>query len=451
MKITFLGAAGTVTGSRFLVTAGPTKILVDCGLFQGLKMFRLRNWQPFPVDPAEIDAVFLTHAHLDHSGYLPVLIREGFRGPVYCTPPTRDLCEILLADSAKIQMADAKRANRKGFSKHKPARALYTRKEAATASDQYESVSYDQPVHIGDLVVHMTSAGHILGAASVHVRHTDRSVVFSGDLGTQTDLLIPPPSPLETPDWVVMESTYGNRLRPKVHPVEGLGAIASRTIERGGILLIPSFAVGRAQAVLYCVYELIRRGLIPRVPVFLDSPMATDVTRLYERHSDFHRLTREECLAVSSTATLVRSAAASKKLNRRPGPMIIIASSGMLSGGRILHHLVKRGGDPKNTVLLVGHQAEGSRGAALLDGAKSVKIHGRYVPVKADVIGLDVFSAHADQEELLGWLRSCRTRPRQVVLVHGEASSSDELRLRIEEKLGYPTRVAEHGETVDVT
>ena len=450
MRITFLGAAGTVTGSRFLVTTDRTTILVDCGLFQGLKVLRLRNWEPFPVEPSEIDAVVLTHAHLDHSGYLPVLIREGFDGPVYCTPPTQDLCEILLEDSAKIQQSDAKRANRRGFSKHKPARPLYTRQEARAVSDHYRTVAYGKPVSVGDLAIRMTPAGHILGAASIHIRHDGHSVVFSGDLGRQSQLLMPPPAPPEVADWVVMESTYGDRLHPKVDTIEALGAVASRTLERGGVLLIPSFAVGRAQAVLYTVYELIRRDRIPRVPIFLDSPMATDVTRLYERHSDHHGLTREECLAVSGTATLVRSVAASKKLNGRPGPMIIIASSGMLSGGRILHHLVARGDDPRNTVLLVGHQAEGSRGAALLRGAESVKVHGRYVPVRAEVTQLDVFSAHADQEELIGWLGSCGRPPQQVVLVHGEAASSDELRRRIEERLGYPTRVAEHGETVEV-
>jgi metallo-beta-lactamase family protein len=450
LRITFLGGAGTVTGSRFLVGTDRTKILVDCGLFQGLKVLRLRNWEPFPVEPSEIDAVVLTHAHLDHSGYLPVLVREGFDGPVHCTPPTQDLCEILLEDSAEIQESDAKRANRRGFSKHKPARPLYTRREARMVSDHYRSASFGEPVSIGDLTIRMTSAGHILGAASVHIRHADQSVVFSGDLGTQNQLLMPPPSPPEEADWIVMESTYGDRVRPKVDPIEALGVVASRTLEREGVLLIPSFAVGRAQAVLFTIHELVRRGHIPGVPVFLDSPMATDVTKLYERHGDFHGLTRDEFPALSSTAIFVRSVEASKELNGRPGPMIIIASSGMLTGGRILHHLVARADDPRNTVLLVGHQAEGSRGAALLRGAESVKIHGRWVPVRAEVTQLDVFSAHADQEELIGWLGSCGRPPQQVVLVHGEATASDELRLRIEERLGYPTRVAEHGEAVEV-
>jgi metallo-beta-lactamase family protein len=347
-------------------------------------------------------------------------------------------------------MADAKRANRRGFSKHKPARPLYTKRDAAAVTGHYHGLEYEQHVPVGDLTIHMTPAGHILGAASVHIQHADQSVVFSGDLGSQNELLIPPPSPPEAADWIVMESTYGNRVRPKVDPIDALGAVASRTLEREGVLLIPSFAVGRAQAVLYTIYELIRRGRIPRVPVFLDSPMATDVTQLYERHSDFHKLSREECVAVSSTAIFVRSVAASKRLNHRPGPMIIIASSGMLTGGRILHHLMAHGNNPRNTVLLVGHQAEGSRGAALLRGAESVKIHGHYVPVRAEITELDVFSAHADQEELIRWVGSCRRPPRQVILVHGGAEASDELRRRIKERLGYPTRVAEHGERMEV-
>ena len=450
MKIAFLGAAGTVTGSRFLLTTSRTQLLIDCGLFQGLKVNRLRNWEPFPISPSKIEAVVLTHAHLDHSGFLPVLVREGFRGPIYGTPPSLDLCQILLRDSGKIQEEDARRANRRGYTKHSPAMPLYTKSEAASVFPQLSALSFDTPLTVGDLTIRLSPAGHILGAASVHVSDGKRSVLFSGDIGGDDDLLIAPPQAPPAADWIVMESTYGDRDRLDVDPLEGLSEVASETFERGGVLLIPAFAVGRAQVVLYAMERLMREGRVPRVPVYLDSPMASDVTDLYGRYCDFHRLSEGECADFLGAATLVRAAKDSKKLNGRLGPMVIVASSGMLTGGRILHHLATRGSERRNTVLLAGHQAQGSRGHQLLQGARSLKIHGRHVAVDARVTQLDAFSAHADQSELMRWLGSATTPPSQVKLVHGEPLAADVLRRKIEEELSIPASAAEHKEVVEV-
>lgn len=448
MKITFFGAAGTVTGSKFLVATARTRILVDCGLFQGLKTLRLRNWQRLPITPADLDAIVLTHAHLDHSGYLPVIVRDGFRGPIYCTEPTRSLANILLPDSGYLQEEDARYANRKGFSKHRPARPLYTELEARSVAPIFEEVPFAHDMAVGDLTVRLVPAGHILGASSVVVSDGRRTLLVSGDLGRPDDLLMKPPAAPEKPDWVVMESTYGDRCHPAGDPLSLIGAIVKRTVERRGVLLIPAFAVGRAQTLLYCLYELFARGEVERVPVYLNSPMATDVTEVYRRHADDLRLTEEECTAACRTATLVKSVEESKALNGKPGPMIIISASGMLTGGRVLHHLEAFGSDPRNTILLVGFQAPGTRGEALASGARSLKIHGQHVSIKAEVVQLDTFSAHADQDDLLSWLGQCRREPRGVILVHGEPTAADRLRAQIEERLGYPTTVAEHGTTL---
>jgi len=447
MKITFLGAAGTVTGSKFLLATEQTRVLVDCGLFQGLKTLRLRNWQALPIKPEDIDAVALTHAHLDHSGYLPVLVRGGFRGPIHCTEPTKDLANILLPDSGHLQEEDARYANRRGFSKHRPARPLYTESEARRVATAFQPVGFDQDVEIGDLTVRFVPAGHILGASSVIVRHGSRTVLISGDLGRPDDLLMNAPVPPGQPDWVVMESTYGDRRHEAADPIELLGRVVKRTVARRGVLLIPAFAVGRAQALLYCLHELFARGKVDRVPVYLNSPMATDVTDLYQRHAQYLRLSREACVAACRTATFVNSVEESKALNGRAGPMIIVSASGMLTGGRVLHHLEAFAPNPDNTILLAGFQAPGTRGEALASGAKNLKVHGQYVSVKAEVARLDAFSAHADQGDLTDWLGQCRRKPRGVILVHGEPAASDRLRLHIEDTLGYRTTVAEHGTT----
>ena len=447
MKLQFLGAAGTVTGSKFLVETDQTRLLVDCGIYQGVKQLRLRNWKPPPFDPSELDAVVLSHAHLDHSGYLPALVRDGYEGPIHVTPPTRDLCRILLPDSGHIHEEDARYANRKKFSKHEPALPLYTEEDALRVFPQLSVVEYGEEFDIGDLRVRLSRAGHILGAASVSISDGRRELLFSGDLGRSDDLLMHPPEPPGSPDWVVVESTYGDRDHAEIDPIGAVAEILERTTQRGGVLLIPSFAVGRAQTLLYCLHEIFARDIGPRVPVYLNSPMAGSVTDLYERHVDYHRLSPEACGAVCDVATFTRTVDESKALAERRGPLVIISASGMATGGRVLHHLKGLAPDPANTILLPGFQAPGTRGAALASGASSIKIHGDYVPVRAEVVKLDVFSAHADQGDLLAWIGACEKPPRGVFLVHGEPPAADAFRKRCEGSLGLDVHVPQLGET----
>ena len=448
MHLSFMGAAGTVTGSRHLLTTGTRRILIDCGLFQGLKTLRLRNREAFPFDPASLDAVLLTHAHLDHTGLLPVLVKGGYRGPIFCTEPTDRLARILLADSGHLQEEDARYANKKGFSRHAPAEPLYTEEEARRVGEQLRSVPLGEPVDVDGATVTWTMGGHILGAASVHVRTGDGSIVFSGDIGRPDDLLIPAPKPPPAADFVVMESTYGGREHPTIDPEAALGLVLRRTVRRGGVLLVPAFAVGRAQLVLYILSRLFTRGGVPRVPVYLNSPMAIDVTDLYLRFPDFHRLSAEQVAEAFRVAEYTRTVEESKALNERTGPMVLIAGAGMLSGGRIVHHLGTFAPDHRNTILLTGYQAAGTRGASLVAGAKHLKIHGRNVPIRAEVARMDGLSAHADQSELLDWLDALPARPRGVWLVHGEPEAADALRRAAEQRLGGRVRVAEDGRTV---
>ncbi len=450
VKITFLGAAGTVTGSRHLVETERRRVLVDCGLFQGVKVLRRRNRAPLPVEPASLDAVLLTHAHIDHSGYLPALVRDGFEGPIYASPPTIDLCGILLPDSGRLQEEDADYANRKGFGRHRPALPLYTEEDAERVLPRFEDLDLESPIDLDGLRAEARRAGHILGACSYRMESGGASALFSGDLGRSTDPIMPPPSPPLAADRFVMESTYGDRLHDGGDPVAAVGEVLRRTVERGGTLLIPAFAVGRSQLLLYCVVEAFGRGLAPRVPVYMNSPMATNVSELYVRHAAWHRLSRRQVVEMFREVTFVREVEDSKALVRRHGPMVVISASGMLTGGRVLHHLKVVGPDPASTILLVGYQAVGTRGAAIEAGAGSVKVHGGYVPIRCEVVSLGMFSAHADRDELMAWLAGAPEPPAEVCLVHGEPASSDALRLRIEERLGWSARAVEQGETVVV-
>lgn len=450
LKIDFLGAVGTVTGSKFLISSESNRILVDSGLFQGVKSLRLRNWNPFPVDAAKIDAVVLTHAHIDHSGYLPVLVKNGFRGPVYCTHPTADIGRILLLDSAKIQEEEAAYANRKGFTRHKPAQPLYTEEVARQACNRFKPVSFGEVVQVGEMQVRLAPGGHILGAACALISSGGRSVLFSGDIGRPSHPLMYTPDPSGRPDYVVMESTYGDRNHKPVALEEALGEVVRKTIGQKGVLLIPSFAVGRAQTIVYSLLTLFGRKEAPRAEVFMNSPMATNVTDVYLRHAKYHRLSEEATALMCGGITFVNSVEESKQLNRRSGPMVIISASGMLTGGRILHHLKAFAGSRKNTILLPGYQAPGTRGGLLVGGADRIKIHGRYVPVRAEVIQLDIFSAHGDQQELLKWVESIGHKPKRVFLVHGDPGATDALRLRLEEDLGLQVHVPEHRENVEL-
>lgn len=449
MEIEFLGATGTVTGSKYLVRAGTKKVLVDCGLFQGFKQLRLRNWAPLPIDPDEVDTVVLTHAHLDHSGYLPVFVREGFAGKVLCTAATRDLCQILLPDSGHLQEEEAEYANRHGFSKHSPALPLYTELQAEASLGRMAPVTFDTDVNLGEgVTLRLSPAGHMLGAATVRLSHGGESLVLSGDLGRPDDLLMRPPAPIAQADYLVVESTYGNRRHASGDPKDTLAAVLNRTFARGGVVVIPSFAVGRAQTLMYLIHLLKAEGRIPDVPVFLNSPMAVDATRIFHNHRGEHRLAPAQCDAMCSAAKIINSADESRRLNERRGPMVLIAGSGMATGGRVVHHLKAFAPDARNTVLFVGYQAGGTRGAALVAGAEAIKIHGAYVPVRAEVAVIDNLSGHADYAQILDWLRGFDRPPRRVFVTHGEPDAADAMRRHIAEDLAWDVHVPEYLERV---
>ena len=449
MELTFLGATGTVTGSKYLLTSGSKRILIDCGLFQGLKQLRLRNWAKLPINPKDIDAVVLTHAHIDHTGYLPLFVKNGFSGKVYCSEGTRDLCEILLPDSAHLQEEEAEYANKRGFSKHTPALPLYTKIDAMRALELLTPVALDQDINLGDdLTLRLSPSGHIVGSAFVLLKNKQTSILFSGDIGRPNDILMKVPVRIRQADYLVLESTYGNRLHDTADPQIKLGEVINRTVARKGVVVIPVFAVGRAQELLYYIHLLKTAGTIPDIPVYLNSPMAVDATEIFHHHLGEHRLTPEQCHALCHTAHIINSVEASKKLNDTKGPMIILSASGMATGGRVLHHLKAFAPDPKNTILFVGFQAAGTRGSAMLAGVESIKIHGEYVPVRAEVDSISNLSAHADYAEILDWLHGFETPPKKTFITHGEPVAADMMRKHIEEKLHWNTVVPDYLETV---
>jgi len=451
MRVTFWGAAETVTGSRFLVETESARVLVDCGLFQGLKRLRLMNWDPFPVDPASLDAVVLTHAHVDHSGYLPALVRHGFDGPIWCTPGTAELARILLLDAAHLQEEDARYADKRRSSRHHPALPLFTQVDAERALERLRPHERDTPfAPAAGVEARFTSAGHILGAASVRLSDGTRSVLFSGDLGRSADLIMLPPAPPPVADHIVVESTYGDRRHPAEDPAEVLADVVTTTVRRDGIVLIPVFAVGRAQTVLHLLSRLRRDGRIPPVPTFLNSPMAVDATELFLRTRAEHRLDEREVAELCHGVELVRTVDDSKQLTARRGPMIVLSASGMLTGGRVLHHLFQVAPDRRSTIVIAGFQAAGTRGEALLHGASRLRVFGEDVPVRARVVHLDSLSAHADAGELMAWLAAAPSPPSAVSVVHGEAGAADTLRRRIGHELGWPAAVPGPGDTVDV-
>lgn len=452
LRLTFLGAAGTVTGSRYLLDTGTKRVLIDCGLFQGYKQLRLRNWSRFPFDPADIDAVILTHAHLDHSGYIPRLVNEGFTGPVYCSASTFELCRVLLPDSGHLQEEDAKYANRSGFSKHQPALPLYTIQDAEACLKRFEVVKVGSRFEpVAGVVAQASPAGHILGATFVRVEHDGVSVTFSGDLGRPADALMKPPARPTASDYLVIESTYGDRLHPAVDPQKELGKWLRRALGRDGVVVIPTFAVGRAQSLMLHIADLKAGDHIPDVPVFLDSPMAIDATALYGFFRAEHRLTDAECRRIFGAVRLVNTPDQSRELDGRGGPMIILAASGMATGGRVLHHLKTFVGDSRNLVLFAGYQAPGTRGAMLVGGSRSVRIHGQDFEVQAEVGQLEALSAHADADELLAWMSGLPAAPRRVFVTHGEAGAADRLRFRIEHEKGWSAVVPEHCESVELS
>jgi metallo-beta-lactamase family protein len=453
--LTFIGGAQTVTGSKTLLETAGRRTLVDCGLFQGPKRLRLQNWEPFPVPPESIDAVLLTHAHLDHCGYLPRLVNGGFRGPVYSTEGTAQLAGIVLPDSGYLQEEEAAYANRKGFSKHDPALPLYTRQDALDCLERFEAVDFDSPVEVASGVeATWRRAGHILGAASIglHPTEHDLDVVFSGDLGRSTHPLLLPPAGIDAADVVITESTYGDENHPESDAVEVIAEVINRAAGRGGVVIIPAFAVDRTEVVLWHLDRLVGSGRVPDLPVFVDSPMASRALDVYrEQARDGSPEIRPEFrggeLFPSLQLTDTRTTDESKALNRRRGPMIIVSASGMATGGRVIHHLANRLGDDRNVVMLVGFQAPGTRGDALRAGAKQLKLLGRYHPVRAKVVSVPL-SSHADQGDLIAWVGSAAPPPEIVYVNHGEPEGSAVLIDELGDRLGLVAVAPRAGERV---
>ncbi len=451
MKLTSFGGAGTVTGSKHLLSHNGKHILVDCGLFQGLKNLRELNWEPLPIAPKELDAVVLTHAHLDHSGYLPRLVRDGFRGRIYATSATRDVAELILKDSGHLQEKDAEYANRKGFSKHKPALPLYTVQDAERALKQFSNVPFGKPTPLPDgATLTFRYAGHILGAATAEIDWGGKRIVFSGDLGRYDDPMLFDPQPVTEADYVVIESTYGNRTHSPSDAAEALGAVIEKTVGRGGTVVIPAFAVGRAQLLLYYLWTLRQAGRLGSVPIYLDSPMAINASELLCDHLADHRLPAEICHAACGIATYTREVEASKQITASRFPKVVISASGMATGGRVLHHLAAFAPGRENTILFAGYQAAGTRGQAMLQGAREIRIHGQWVPVNAEVANLPELSAHADANELMRWLSGFRHAPSRVFIVHGEPEASEALRVRIDKDTGWPASVPRFGQVFEL-
>jgi len=444
MKITFLGGVQGVTGSKYLIENESTKLLVDCGLYQG-KDADKKNKEPMPLDPETIDAVVLTHAHIDHTGYLPRLVKDGFKGPIYCSQATYELSSIMLIDSGFIQ---EERARKSDDPNKKP---LYIRKDAEIALKLFKPIDYQREVKVGSLTFKLIASYHILGAAFVVVSDGKRTLTFTGDLGRPDQMIMKSPPAIKQTDYLVLESTYGDRLHSQEEPIETIGKIVSQTIARGGAVITPTFAIGRSQALLYILYQLQEQGIIPNnVPIFLDSPMATKVTDLFCQFKDEHKFSIPQCNLAFNVATDTPTTEDSKGINEVDGPAIILVGSGMAEGGRVFHHFKRLISEGKNTVLFVGYQGEGTTGRALIDGAKDVKIFGKSHPVHADVEQINMLSAHADYHEILDWLSNFENAPRKVFLTHGESESAQALKKKIEERFDWSVVIPSYLETFDL-
>lgn len=438
MKVKFIGGAGTVTGSKTLIESNGIRILVDCGLFQGIKPLRELNWEPLPVLPSTIDFVLLTHGHLDHCGWLPRLVSQGFEGKIYCTSPTKDITKLILLDSAKIQEEEARLANEGKFSKHKVAEPLYTVDQAKEVFPFFRVINTNESVPLdAEISAVFVNAGHILGACSIELRLENKTLVFSGDIGRDNDVLMYPPTKPKKADYVFLESTYGNRLHPDTDAKLELETFINNTIEKRGTIIIPSFAVERAQTIMYLLWQLKEEGRVPNIPYIIDTPMGINALDIFSVNKKWHKLSLSDCEAMSKMFNLVSDYQETINVIFDEQPKVVIAASGMVTGGRVLSYLEHYIVLPETTVIIVGYQAEGTRGRKLLEGAKEIKIHGKYYPVVANILEIQGLSAHGDQKDLISWLSELEEKPKKVFLVHGENQPADELRIKIQEKFGF--------------
>jgi len=451
MKVKFIGGAGTVTGSKTLIESNGVRILIDCGQFQGIKPLRELNWEPLPILPSTIDFVLLTHGHLDHCGYLPRLVNQGFEGKIYCTGPTKEITKLILLDSAKIQEEEAEQANEGHYSKHEIAEPLYTVDQVLKVFPLFRVIKINQSIPLdAEISAVFFSAGHILGACSISLMLENKTLVFSGDIGRDNDVLMFPPIKPKIGDYIFLESTYGNRLHPDTDAKLELEMYINNTVQKGGTIIIPSFAVERAQSIMYLLWQLKEEDRIPDIPYIIDTPMGISALEIFIENKQWHKLSIEECTAMSRMFSLVSDYQETMNTIYDKSPKVVIAASGMATGGRVLSYFEHYIGLSETTVIIVGYQAEGTRGRKLLEGAEEIKIRGRYYAVRANILEIEGLSAHGDQKDLLRWLSALESKPKKVFLVHGENEASDELRIKVKEQYGFDCSVPLMGQEFEL-
>lgn len=451
MKIKFIGGAGTVTGSKTLVESNGIRILIDCGQFQGIKSLRELNWEPLPILPSTIDFVLLTHGHLDHCGWLPRLVSQGFKGKIYCTSPTKDISKLILLDSAKIQEEEAEMANKGHYSKHEIAEPLYNVKQAEAVFPLFRVIKTNQEIPLdAEISAVFTNAGHIIGACSIELNLEGKTLVFSGDIGRDNDVLMYPPTKPKKADYIFLESTYGDRLHPDTDAKMELEIYINNTVQKGGTIIIPSFAVERAQTVMYLLWQLKEEGRIPNIPYIIDTPMGISALEIFAQNRKWHKLPEKHYIGMCKMFSMISEYRETIETIYDKQSKVVIAASGMITGGRVLSYLERYIGLPETTVIIIGYQAEGTRGRKLLEGAKEIKMYGKYYPVLANILEIEALSAHGDQRDLLNWLSTLENKPKKVFLVHGENQPADELRIKITERYHFDCSVPLMGQEVEL-